>query len=63
MYLSIAMDLYSRRIIGWAISSRMTTDLILQSLRQAYWLRKRPKGVMLTVFVALSTPANDWGKS
>ncbi|MDD2224316.1 MAG: DDE-type integrase/transposase/recombinase [Gammaproteobacteria bacterium] len=24
----------------------MTTDLILQSLRQAYWLRKRPKGVI-----------------
>ena len=46
MYLSIVMDLYSRRIIGWAISSRMTTDLILQSLRQAYWLRKRPKGVI-----------------
>jgi len=46
MYLSIVMDLYSRRIIGWAISSHMTTDLILQSLRQAYWLRKRPKGVI-----------------
>ncbi|NLW04153.1 MAG: hypothetical protein GX029_02850 [Pseudomonadaceae bacterium] len=24
----------------------MTTDLILQSLRQAYWLRKRPKRVI-----------------
>lgn len=46
MYLSIVMDLYSRRIIGWAISPRMTTDLILQSIRQAYWLRKRPQGVI-----------------
>lgn len=40
------MDLYSRRIIGLAISPRMTTDLILQSMRQAYWLRKRPQGVI-----------------
>lgn len=46
MYLSIVMDLYSRRIIGWAISPRMTTDLILRSIRQAYWLRKRPSGVI-----------------
>ena len=46
MYLSIVMDLYSRRIIGWTISPRMTTDLILQSIRQAYWLRKRPQGVI-----------------
>lgn len=47
MYLSIIMDLHSRRIIDWAISSRMTTGLILQSLRQAYRLRKRPKEVIL----------------
>ncbi len=46
MYLSVIMDLYSRRIIGWAISSRMTTDVILQSLRQAYWLRKQPQSVI-----------------
>lgn len=46
MYLSIVMGLYSRRIIGWAISSRMTTDLILQSIRQVYWLRTHPQGVI-----------------
>lgn len=40
------MDLYSRRIIGWSINKRMTTDLVLQSVKQAYWLRKHPKGVV-----------------
>ena len=28
MYLAIVMDLYSRRIVGWHISKRMTTDLV-----------------------------------
>lgn len=45
-YLSIVMDLYSRRIIGWAIDKNMTADLVERSLEQAYWLRKRPKGVI-----------------
>ncbi|HZJ97969.1 MAG TPA: hypothetical protein VFD12_09080 [Oligella sp.] len=35
-----------RLIIGWAINSRMTTGSVLQSLRQSYWLHKRPQGVV-----------------
>lgn len=46
MYLSVVMDLYSRRIVGWSINKRMTTDLVLKSVKQAYWLRKHPKGVV-----------------
>lgn len=46
LYLSVVMDLYSRRIIGWSISNRMTTKLIAESLQKAYWLRKAPKGVV-----------------
>ncbi|UQB43270.1 IS3 family transposase [Thiomicrospira microaerophila] len=36
LYLSIVMDLYSRRIIGWALSERMTVELVMKSLQQAY---------------------------
>ncbi len=46
LYLSVVMDLYSRRIIGWSIGKRMTTDLVIESLQKAYWLRKPPKGVI-----------------
>ncbi|MGI0120493.1 DDE-type integrase/transposase/recombinase, partial [Zooshikella sp. RANM57] len=28
MYLAVVMDLYSRRIVGWHIDKRMTTDLV-----------------------------------
>ena len=32
MYLSIIMDLYSRRIIGWSVNKRMTVDLVKNSM-------------------------------
>jgi len=35
MYLAIVMDLYSRRIVGWHIDKRMTTDLICKAMVKA----------------------------
>ena len=32
MYLAIMMDLYSRRIVGWHLEKRMTTDSISQAI-------------------------------
>jgi len=46
MYLAIVMDLYSRRIVGWYISKRMTTDLICKAMIMAYNLRQPPKGLV-----------------
>ena len=46
MYLAIVMVLYSRRIVGWAISNRMTTGLICQAMIMAYNLRQPPRGLV-----------------
>jgi len=46
MYLAIVMDLYSRRIIGWEIGKRMTTDLVEKALLRAVALRRPPRGVV-----------------
>ena len=46
MYLAIVMDLYSRRIVGWAISNCMTTGLICQAMIMAYNLRQPPRGLV-----------------
>ena len=46
MYLAIVMDLYSRRIVGWHINKRMTTDLISKALIKAYNLRQPPSGLV-----------------
>ena len=40
MYLSVIIDLYSRKIIGWAIDRRMTIDLVERSMQMAITLRK-----------------------
>jgi putative transposase len=37
------LDLYSRRVIGWAVSNRMKRDLAIRALDMAVALRKPPK--------------------
>ena len=46
MYLAMVMDLSSRRIVGWAISKRMTVALVKRALQMAITLRKPKNGVM-----------------
>lgn len=46
MYLAIVMDLFSRRIVGWHIDKRMTTDLINRAMIKAVNLRQPPKGLV-----------------
>lgn len=47
LYLAIVVDLYSRRVVGWAMNERMTTPLIIDALQMALWRRKQPKGVIV----------------
>ena len=61
MYLAIVMDLYSRRIVGWAISKRMTTGLICQAMVMAYNVRQPPKGLVFHSDRVRNTPASDTG--
>ncbi len=46
-YLSVVIDLYSRRVVGWAMQSRQTTDLVLQALLMAVWRRKPSNNVLV----------------
>lgn len=46
MYLAVVMDLFSRRIVGWHIDKRMTTDLVVKALTKAYCIRRPPKGLV-----------------
>lgn len=47
LYLAVVIDLYSRLVVGWAMSERMTSDLVCQALEMALWRRKMPKGVIV----------------
>lgn len=44
VYLAVIIDLYSRRVIGWAISNRMKQDLAIRALNMAIALRRPPPG-------------------
>nr|WP_234014774.1 IS3 family transposase [Staphylococcus chromogenes] len=46
LYLATVMDLFSRRIIGWSMSSRMTKDLVLSAFRKACTIQEPRKGLI-----------------
>lgn len=56
-YLAVVIDLYSRRVIGWAMQSRQTTDVVLQALLMAVWRRKPKDQVLVHSDRAPSSPA------
>lgn len=41
VYVAFAIDAYSRRILGWRTSTRMTTPLVLDAIEHAIWTRRR----------------------
>ena len=50
LYLAVVIDLFSRRVVGWAVNDRMKKDLAIRALEMAINLRQppgrrqRPKG-------------------
>jgi len=46
LYLAVLIDLFSRRIVGWATSDRLTEQLALSALGQAL-VQRRPKPGLL----------------
>ena len=47
LYLAVIVDLYSRCVVGWSMSERMTADLVCDALTMALWNRQMPKGVII----------------
>jgi putative transposase len=46
LYLAVVLDIYSRKIIGWAIQQRVTSDIVLKALMMAITNRKPDKGII-----------------
>ncbi|WP_325148059.1 IS3 family transposase [Fangia hongkongensis] len=40
LYLATVIDLFSRKVVGWAIDKRMKSDLVNKALLKALWIRK-----------------------
>lgn len=46
LYVATVMDLFSRKIVGLSMGSRLETELVVKALHQALYRRGKPKGVM-----------------
>lgn len=46
IYLAVVLDIYSRKIVGWALSERITRDLVIKAFLMAYWSRKPGRGLI-----------------
>ena len=46
VYLAVVIDLYARRVVGWAISNHPDTALVIKAVEVAYEQRGSPSGVM-----------------
>jgi transposase InsO family protein len=47
LYLAVVLDLYSRIVVGWSMSQRMTATLVCDALKMAIFRRHRPQGVIV----------------
>lgn len=46
LYLAVTLDLYSRRVVGWATSSKIDSELVLQALQMAIDQRNPGPGLL-----------------
>jgi len=47
LYLAVVIDLYSRQVVGWAMSERMKANLVCDALTMALFRRAMPSGVIV----------------
>jgi len=47
LYLAVVIDLYSRKVVGWSMGSRMKAQLVCDALTMAIWQRKPEAGLIV----------------
>jgi putative transposase len=46
LYVAAAIDLFSRRVVGWSMSAAMTAQFVTDALVMAIWRRGRPDALL-----------------
>ncbi|EPC4489619.1 IS3 family transposase [Serratia liquefaciens] len=60
LYLAVVVDLFSRKIIGWSMQSRMTKDIVLNALLMAVWRRNPQKKVLVHSDQGSQYTSHEW---
>ena len=60
LYLAVVVDLFSRKIIGWSMQSRMTNDIVLNALLMAVWRRNPQKQMLVHSGQGRQYTSHEW---
>ncbi|EOX3183762.1 IS3 family transposase, partial [Escherichia coli] len=60
LYLAVVVDLFSRKIIGWPMQSRMTKDIVLNALLMAVCRRNPQKQVLVHSDQGSQYTSHEW---
>ena len=60
LFLAIVIDLYSRQVVGWSMSERINTDLVLSALTMAVWRRRPKQEVIVHSDQGCQYTSHDW---
>lgn len=60
LYLAVVVDLFSRKVVGWSMQSRITKELVLNALLMAVWRRNPKSKVMVHSDQGSQYTSHDW---
>ena len=60
LYLAVVVDLFSRKVVGWSMQSKITKELVLNALLMAVWRRNPKSKVMVHSDQGSQYTSHDW---
>ncbi len=60
LYLAVVIDLFSIRVIGWSMKSKITKELVLDALLMAVWRRSPKAKVLVHSEQGSQYTSHDW---
>lgn len=62
-YLTIFIDLFSRIVTGWAVSTSLSQEMVLEAFNKALWRRKPGKGLIVHSDQGVQYACNEFRKT
>jgi len=60
LYLTVVIDLFSRKVIGWTMKSSPKADLVIDALLMAVWRRRPQTKVLVHSDQGIQYTSSDW---
>ncbi len=60
LYLAVALDLYSRKVVGWSMKPTLAKELVLNAILMAVWRRKPKSRIIIHSDQGSQYGSDDW---